>query len=54
MGAAQDATLAEHCAMWAAAGGKEVHPATMWRALARLGLTAKKTMAANLAGLPDS
>jgi transposase len=39
---AQDATLAEHCATWAAAGGKEVHPATMWRALARLGLTAKK------------
>lgn len=40
--AAQDATLAEHCATWAAAGGKDVHPATMWRALARLGLTVKK------------
>jgi transposase len=40
--AAQDATLAEHCATWAAAGGQAVHPATMWRALARLGLTAKK------------
>jgi transposase len=40
--AAQDATLEEHCATWAAAGGKPVHPATMWRALARLGLTPKK------------
>ena len=40
--AAQDATLEEHCATWAAAGGKAVHSATMWRALARLGLTAKK------------
>jgi transposase len=40
--AAQDATLEDHCGTWAAAGGKRVHPATMWRALARLGLTTKK------------
>ena len=40
--AAQDATLEEHCATGAATGGKVVHPATMWRALTRLGLTTKK------------
>jgi transposase len=40
--AAADATLEEHCTTWATAGGKHVHPATMWRALARLQLTPKK------------
>ena len=37
-----DATLAEHCAWWRAASGFEVSPATMCRALARLGWTRKK------------
>ena len=37
-----DATLAEHGAMWAAAGHDPVSRATMSRALARLGLRLKK------------
>jgi len=37
-----DATLATHCARWAEAGKAAVSPATMCRALARLGLTLKK------------
>ena len=37
-----DATLAEHCRQWAAAGGTRVHQTTMWRALGRLALTPKK------------
>jgi transposase len=40
--AAPDATLAEHCAHWAAAGHVAVSEATMSRALARLGLPLKK------------
>jgi|SRR5688572_9407104 transposase len=38
-----DATLDEHCARWAAARGDRVSPATMSRALARLGLPLKKS-----------
>ena len=37
-----DATLAQHCAAWAAAGGVRLGPSTMARELARLGLTRKK------------
>jgi transposase len=38
-----DATLAEHCAYWAAAeSGSVVSPATMCRSLRRLGLPLKK------------
>jgi transposase len=37
-----DATLAEHCARWAAAGHAAVSVATMSRALHRLGLPLKK------------
>jgi transposase len=37
-----DATLAEHCAEWAAEHGTAVSPATMCRTLARLGLARKK------------
>ena len=37
-----DATLAEHCAQWAAAGQVAVSVATMSRALTRLGLGLKK------------
>lgn len=40
--ATPDATLAEHCAAWGAAGHAPVSPATMSRALARLGLSRKK------------
>jgi transposase len=36
-----DATLAEHCATWAATHGVRVSPATMSRALSRLGLPLK-------------
>ena len=38
-----DATLAEHCAHWAAAHGGVVSAATMSRALGRLGLPRKKS-----------
>jgi transposase len=38
-----DATLAEHCAHWAAAQGMHVSTATMSRALRRLGLPLKKS-----------
>jgi transposase len=37
-----DATLAEHCALWTAAGQATVSVATMSRALGRLGLPLKK------------
>lgn len=37
-----DATLAEHCAAWAAAGQEPVSVSTMSRALTRLGLSLKK------------
>ena len=40
--AAPDATLAEHCDRWAAATGVRVSPATMSRAVRRLGWTLKK------------
>jgi len=38
-----DATLAEHCARWAAEQGSTVSVATMSRALGRLGLPLKKS-----------
>ncbi len=38
-----DATLAEHCTHWATTRGITVSPATMSRALARLGLPLKKS-----------
>jgi transposase len=38
-----DATLAEHCARWAASHGVRVSEATMSRALARLGWSLKKS-----------
>jgi transposase len=38
-----DATLAEHCARWAATQGATVSTATMSRALTRLGLPLKKS-----------
>jgi transposase len=38
-----DATLAEHCAQWAADHGMVVSVATMSRALTRLGLPLKKS-----------
>ena len=41
--AAPDATLAEHCAAWAAATGIQVSPATMSRALRRAGWPLKKS-----------
>ncbi len=41
--AAPDATLAEHCARWAAATGVAVSPATMSRALRRAGGPLKKS-----------
>src|SRR5919199_3005907 len=38
-----DATLAEHCTRWATEQGVTVSVPTMWRAIARLGWTPKKT-----------
>ncbi|MFI4928306.1 MAG: helix-turn-helix domain-containing protein [Burkholderiales bacterium] len=43
LAAAPDATLAEHCARWAAGRGARVSVATMRRAIARLGWTRKKS-----------
>ena len=43
--AAPDATLAEHCARWAAEQGVAVSIATMSRAIRRLGITVKKSPA---------
>lgn len=37
-----DATIADHCTHWAAAGGPTVSAATMRRAIVRLGWTRKK------------
>lgn len=39
---APTATLAEHCASWAARSGQSVSIPTMWRAIRRLGWTRKK------------
>jgi transposase len=47
-----DATLAEHCAQWAADQEVHVSVATMSRAIRRLGLTAKKSPARHGTG-PD-
>jgi putative transposase len=41
--AAPDATLAEHCAIWASATGITLSPATMSRALRRIGWPLKKS-----------
>jgi transposase len=41
--ATPDATLAEHCAQWAATSGVQVSLATMSRVLAKLGLPLKKS-----------
>lgn len=41
-----DATLAEHCAAWAASGGVRVSPTTMCRMFQRLALPLKKTLIA--------
>lgn len=41
--AAPDATLAEHCARWAAASGVQLSEATMSRALRRAGWPLKKS-----------
>ena len=38
-----DATLVEHCARWAVVPGATVSPATMSRAIQRLGLPFKKS-----------
>ncbi len=40
--AAPDATLAQHCATWAAEQGQVVSVSTMWRATQRVGWTYKK------------
>src|SRR5688572_11563522 len=40
--AAPDATIAEHCATWEAAGGPAASPTTLRRAIERLGWTGKK------------
>lgn len=40
--ATPDATIAEHCAAWEAGTGQRVSPATMRRAIRRLGWTRKK------------
>jgi transposase len=46
--ASPDATLGEHCDMWAAAHGVRPSEATMCRAIGRLQWTRKKTRTANL------
>lgn len=43
--AAPDATLAQHCARWAAEEGVALSVATMSRAIRRLGITVKKSLA---------
>ena len=43
--AAPDATLAQHCASWAAQQGVAVSVATMSRVIRRLGITVKKSSA---------
>ncbi len=45
-----DATLAEHCAMWAREHGGAVSVATMSRAIRRLGITVKKSPPRRRAG----
>ena len=51
---AQDATLAEHCAAWVEHGGAAMHPATMYRAIARLGVTRKKRPSMPASGMRRS
>ncbi|MGH8571554.1 MAG: helix-turn-helix domain-containing protein [Gammaproteobacteria bacterium] len=46
----RDATLAAHCARWAAAHGGRLSVATMSRAIRRLGITVKKSPARPGAG----
>jgi transposase len=41
--------LEEHCATWAQTQGVQVSVPTMWRAIARVGWTPKKTTTAKLA-----
>src|SRR5918999_28470 len=43
LAAAPDATLAEHCQAWEQAHGVRVSVPTMWRAIARVGWTSKKS-----------
>ncbi len=45
-----DATLAQHCATWAATGGQVVSVSTMGRTIARLGWTHKKNGGRERAG----
>jgi transposase len=44
-----DATVLEHCAWWAEHQGQVVSEGTMWRCMARLGWTHKKTRTAKRA-----
>ncbi|HEY7122359.1 MAG TPA: hypothetical protein VH540_00280 [Ktedonobacterales bacterium] len=41
-----DATVEQHCQLWAVAHGQQVSPATTRRAIARLGWTRKKSLGA--------
>jgi len=43
LAAHDDATVEQHCQLWAAAHGQQVSAATMRRAIARLGWTRKKS-----------
>jgi transposase len=43
LAAQPDATLAEHCQTWTQTQGVRVSVPTMWRAIARLGWTPKKS-----------
>lgn len=43
LAAHDDATVEQHCQLWAAAHGQQVSSATMRRAIARLGWTRKKS-----------
>jgi transposase len=43
LAAQPDATLAEHCQTWAQTQGVRVSVPTMWRAIARVGWTPKKS-----------
>jgi transposase len=49
--AAPDATLAEHCAAWAATTGVPLSPATMSRALRRVGWPLKKSRSSPPSGM---
>ena len=50
LGAAPDATLAEHCATWERERGERLSPSAMHRALARLGVTRKKRRSTRASG----